>query len=107
MERNEKLFLQGYPILNRAEKESKWYTLVYMGNKQFIHLQGYVQIGSFDKRNKAFDEFNINRLLFAVNLFPFVNHSGNDKINTTLTNLPITSLKNKQYEIKQKIIPKK
>jgi cell wall-associated NlpC family hydrolase len=59
---------------------------IYMGNKQFIHSQGCVQRGSFDKEDKVFDEFNLNRLLFAVRLLPFVNHSNNDEINTTLTN---------------------
>jgi cell wall-associated NlpC family hydrolase len=59
---------------------------IYMGNKKFIHSQGYVQIGSFDKEDMAFDELNLNRLLFAVSLLPFVNYFGNDEINTTLMN---------------------
>ncbi|KAA6332199.1 Dipeptidyl-peptidase 6 [termite gut metagenome] len=59
---------------------------IYMGNKQFIHSQGCVQIGSFDKEDRTFDEFNLNRLLFAVSLLPFFNDSGYNEINTTLTN---------------------
>jgi cell wall-associated NlpC family hydrolase len=79
------LIFFGYPATDE-KREQVVHVSIYMGNKQFIHSQGYVQIGSFDKEDKAFDEFNLNRLLFAVRLLPFANHSGNEEMNTTLTN---------------------
>ncbi|KAA6306782.1 Gamma-D-glutamyl-L-lysine endopeptidase, partial [termite gut metagenome] len=55
-------------------------------NKRFIHSQGYVQTGSFDKEDSDFDEYNLNRLLFAGRILPSVTKSNNNEINTTLTN---------------------
>mgnify|MGYP003623789881 CR=1 FL=1 len=55
----------------------------YIGNKKFIHSQGDVRIGSFDEDDRAFDEFNLNRLLFATRLLDAI---GTEGINTTETN---------------------
>ncbi|KAA6347792.1 Gamma-D-glutamyl-L-lysine endopeptidase [termite gut metagenome] len=79
------LLFFGYPATD-GKREQVIHVGIYMGNKQFIHSQGYVQTGSFDKEDKAFDEFNLNRLLFATRLLPFINHSDSNEINTTLTN---------------------
>ncbi|NDV60654.1 SH3 domain-containing C40 family peptidase [Bacteroides sp. 519] len=65
-------------------KERVVHVGIYIGDKKFIHSQGDVRIGSFDKDDVAFDEFNLNRLLFATRILDVVNKE--PEINTTLTN---------------------
>lgn len=45
---------------------------IYVGDKRFIHSQGDVHVSSFDPSDPAFDEFNLNRLLFATRFLPYV-----------------------------------
>ncbi|MDR0989539.1 MAG: C40 family peptidase [Prevotellaceae bacterium] len=58
---------------------------MYIGGKQFIHSQGYVQVGSFAKEDPLFDAYNLGRLLFAARILPHINQ-GDKELNTTATN---------------------
>lgn len=64
-------------------RERVVHVAIYIGNKRFIHSQGDVRIGSFDPTDALFDEFNLNRLLFATR---FLDSIGEPGINTTATN---------------------
>lgn len=57
---------------------------MYVGNKRFIHSQGDVRISSFDPIDEYYDEYNLNRLLFAVRILPYINKE--KSLNTTVTN---------------------
>ncbi|MDL2291792.1 C40 family peptidase [Bacteroides sp. OttesenSCG-928-F21] len=57
---------------------------IYLGDKRFIHSQGDVRINSFDPAHKEYDEFNLNRLLFATRFLDGVNRLSG--ITTTATN---------------------
>lgn len=65
-------------------KERVVHVALYIGNKRFIHSQGYVHISSFDPADKYFDSYNLNRLLFAVRVLPYINKE--KSLNTTETN---------------------
>lgn len=54
-----------------------------LGGKRFIHSQGDVRINSFDPADKEYDEYNLNRLLFATRVLDSI---GTENINTTATN---------------------
>ncbi len=45
----------------------------YMGNKRFIHSLGCVHENSFDPESDIYDEYNLNRLLFATRVLPYIN----------------------------------
>ena len=64
-------------------KERVVHVAIYIGNKKFIHAQGDVRINSFDPADTNYDEYNLNRLLFATR---FLNAIGTSEINTTATN---------------------
>lgn len=64
-------------------KERVVHVAIYIGNKKFIHAQGDVRINSFDPADADYDEYNLNRLLFATR---FLNSIGTGEINTTATN---------------------
>ena len=65
-------------------KERVVHVALYLGNKRFIHSQGDVHISSFDKNDELYDSYNLNRLLFATRILPYV---GMDpEMNTTATN---------------------
>ena len=64
-------------------KERVVHVAIYMGNKKFIHAQGDVRINSFDPKDADYDEYNLNRLLFATR---FLDSIGSPEINTTVTN---------------------
>ncbi|NDW11428.1 hypothetical protein D0T50_00810 [Bacteroides sp. 214] len=64
-------------------KERVVHVGIYIGNKNFIHSQGDVRINSFDPAHSNYDEYNLNRLLFATRM---LNAIGTPQINTTLTN---------------------
>ena len=72
---------------NKATEESKervYHVGFYIGEKKFIHSQGYIHISSFDQADSAYDEQNLNRLLYATRILDAIGkHS---LINTTLTN---------------------
>lgn len=70
----------------KATEESKErvvHVAIYIGDKKFIHSQGDVRINSFDPNDAEYDEYNLNRLLFATR---FLNAIGTTGINTTVTN---------------------
>jgi cell wall-associated NlpC family hydrolase len=57
---------------------------MYIGNKRFIHSQGYVHVSSFDPTDELYDEYNLKRMLFATR---FLNHINQvPEINTTDVN---------------------
>lgn len=57
---------------------------IYIGNGEFVHSQGDVHISSLVPGTINFDQFNLNRLLFATRVTPFVDKV--KEINTTKTN---------------------
>lgn len=65
-------------------KERVIHVGIYIGNKRFIHSQGDVRISSFDSADEYYDEYNLNRLLFAVRILPYINKE--KSLNTTVTN---------------------
>lgn len=65
-------------------KERVVHVAMYVGNKRFIHSQGDVRISSFDPIDEYYDEYNLNRLLFAVRILPYINKE--KSLNTTVTN---------------------
>ncbi len=66
------------------QSERVLHVAMYIGNKRFIHSQGDVHISSFDPVDSLFDAFNLERLLFAARLLPYINKEPG--INTTITN---------------------
>ncbi len=67
-----------------GKKERVVHVGIYVGQKRFIHSQGDVHVSSLDPVAIDFDEFNLNRLLYAVRILPYLNKE--PLINTTLTN---------------------
>lgn len=57
---------------------------IYIGNKRFIHSQGDVHVSSFDPADPTFDEFNLNRLLFATRILPYIGRQ--PALSTTVSN---------------------
>ena len=66
------------------KKERIVHVGIYIGNKRFIHSQGDVHISSFVPSDSCYDEFNLNRLLFATRTIPYINKE--KVLNTTETN---------------------
>lgn len=66
------------------KKERVVHVAIYLGNKKFIHAQGDVHVSSFDPSDADYDEFNLNRLLFAVRVLPSINKE--KSLNTTQKN---------------------
>ncbi|EJX02865.1 dipeptidyl-peptidase VI [gut metagenome] len=54
---------------------------IYLGSGRFIHSQGDVHISSLLPTDVCFDAFNLNRLLFATRIIPYINKD--EKIMTT------------------------
>ncbi len=54
---------------------------IYIGNKKFIHSLGCVHISSFNPEDKDYDEYDLNRLLWAQRVLPYINQE--EGINTT------------------------
>lgn len=67
-----------------GKRERVVHVAIYLGNKQFIHSQGDVHVSSFDPADEAYDEPNLNRLLYAVRVIPSINKE--KELNTTATN---------------------
>ena len=65
-------------------KERVVHVALYLGGKRFIHSQGDVHVSSFDPADPLFDEFNLNRLLFATRFLPYINKE--PLLETTETN---------------------
>ncbi len=55
-----------------------------LGGAKFIHSQGYIYISSFLPEDEEYDEFNLNRLLYAQRVLPYLDRE--PQITTTLTN---------------------
>ena len=54
-------------------KEKVSHVGFYLGNKRFIHSLGCVHENSFDPASDIYDEYNLNRLLFATRVLPYIN----------------------------------
>lgn len=54
---------------------------MYMGNKHFIHSLGWVHISSFNPKDAEYDEYDLNRLLWAQRILPYINKDA--ELNTT------------------------
>lgn len=67
-----------------GHKERVVHVALYAGNKRFIHSQGDVHVGSFDPADSLFDAYNLNRLLFATRVLPYIGKE--PSLNTTATN---------------------
>lgn len=65
-------------------KERVVHVAIYIGNRKFIHAQGDVRINSFNPEDAEYDEYNLNRLLFATRILHSINKT--PEINTTVTN---------------------
>lgn len=63
------------------KKERVVHVGIYVGNQKFIHSQGDVHVSSLNPSDKEFDEFNLNRLLYAVRILPSINKESG--LNTT------------------------
>jgi len=55
---------------SEEETEKVSHVGIYMGDGQFIHSLGDVHISSLNPADSLYDEFNANRLLFAVRFLP-------------------------------------
>lgn len=58
---------------------------IYMGDKKFIHSMGCVHVSSFDPRDSEYDEYDLNRLLWAQRILPYINKE--EGLTTTETNI--------------------
>lgn len=67
-----------------TQKERVVHVAIYIGNKRFIHSQGDVHVSSFDPSDECYDAYNLNRLLFAARILPYVGRE--PALNTTATN---------------------
>lgn len=66
------LLLFGRPAQD-GRPEHVSHVAFYMGDKRFIHSLGRVRVASFDPQDELYDEYNLNRLLFAVRFLPYIN----------------------------------
>lgn len=66
------------------QKERVVHVGIYLGNQKFIHSQGDVHISSFNPADAEYDSYNLNRLLYAVRVLPYINREKG--LNTTSTN---------------------
>ena len=62
-------------------KEGVSHVGMYIGNGRFIHSQGNVHVSSLKPEDELFDEMNLNRLLYAVRILPYINKEAG--LNTT------------------------
>ena len=46
---------------------------IYIGHKKFIHSLAWVHVSSFDPSDPEYDEYDLNRLLWAQRVLPLVN----------------------------------
>uniref|UniRef100_A0AB33JDM2 C40 family peptidase n=1 Tax=Prevotella sp. GTC17260 TaxID=3236796 RepID=A0AB33JDM2_9BACT len=57
---------------------------IYIGNKKFIHSLGFVHIASFNPSDEEYDEYDLNRLLWAQRILPYINKE--EEMTTTAHN---------------------
>lgn len=62
-------------------KEQVHHVGMYIGNRHFIHSIGWVHISSFNPKDDDYDDYDLNRLLFAARIIPYINKQ--DGLNTT------------------------
>lgn len=67
-----------------GQKEQIVHVGMYIGEGRFIHSQGDVHISSLFSSDTLFDAFNLNRLLFANRIIPYINKQ--PELTTTQTN---------------------
>ncbi len=58
---------------------------MYIGNKKFIHSLGWVHVSSFNPQDPEYDEYDLNRLLWAQRILPYINKE--EGLTTTDKNL--------------------
>lgn len=46
---------------------------IYIGNQKFIHSLAWVHVSSFNPADPEYDEYDLNRLLWARRILPFIN----------------------------------
>ena len=46
---------------------------IYMGNQKFIHSLAWVHVSSFNPADPEYDEYDLNRLLWAQRILPQLN----------------------------------
>lgn len=66
------LLLFGRPAKD-GRPERVFHVAFYLGGKRFIHSLGRVRVASFDPQDELYDEYDHNRLLFAVRFLPLIN----------------------------------
>lgn len=54
---------------------------MYIGNQKFIHSLGWVHVSSFNPADPEYDEYDLNRLLWAQRVLPYINKE--DGLTTT------------------------
>jgi len=62
-------------------KEQVHHVGLYIGNRHFIHSIGWVHLSSFNPKDEDYDEYDLNRLLFASRILPYINKQ--EGLNTT------------------------
>ncbi len=55
-----------------TEKAKVSHVAFYLGDRKFIHSLGMVQIGSFDPNAPDYNEYDLNRLLWAQRVLPYI-----------------------------------
>lgn len=46
---------------------------IYLGQQRFIHSLGWVHVSSFNPADEEYDEYDLNRLLWAQRILPYIN----------------------------------
>jgi cell wall-associated NlpC family hydrolase len=64
-----------------GRKEQVHHVGMYIGNRHFIHSIGWVHLSSFNPKDEDYDGYDLNRLLFAARILPYINKQ--DGLNTT------------------------
>lgn len=64
-----------------GRKEQVHHVGMYIGNRHFIHSIGWVHLSSFNPKDEDYDGYDLNRLLFAARIIPYINKQ--DGLTTT------------------------
>jgi cell wall-associated NlpC family hydrolase len=90
--------LQPGDLLFFGRKDQVVHVGIYIGDKRFIHSQGFVRINSFAPDHAEYDPYNLNRLLFATRILDAPGSVPG--INTTIDN-PYYLPQSSWYELQQ------